>query len=80
MNKPMIIGASLLLATFSLGLGTAVHADPACTTICSLTPSENEAELSESQVYNRCYEDQPCWNCKTMGNHICGPVELPHTL
>lgn len=22
-----------------------------------------------------CQEDQPCWNCQTMGNHICGPVE-----
>ena len=24
-------------------------------------------------VAHRCEEDQPCWNCKTMGNHICGP-------
>lgn len=20
-----------------------------------------------------CYEDQPCWDCHTMGNRICGP-------
>lgn len=20
-----------------------------------------------------CMEDEPCWNCKTMGNGICGP-------
>jgi hypothetical protein len=20
----------------------------------------------------RCQEDMPCWNCETMGNHICG--------
>lgn len=19
-----------------------------------------------------CQEDEPCWNCSTMGNHICG--------
>lgn len=24
-----------------------------------------------------CEEDEPCWDCKTMGNHICGPVALP---
>lgn len=25
-----------------------------------------------------CNEDQPCWNCLTMGNHICGPgAKLP---
>lgn len=24
-----------------------------------------------------CQEDQPCWNCATMGNHICGdPLEF----
>lgn len=21
----------------------------------------------------RCVEDDPCWNCATMGNHLCGP-------
>jgi hypothetical protein len=21
-----------------------------------------------------CYEDEPCWNCETMGNRICGPT------
>lgn len=20
-----------------------------------------------------CQEDQPCWDCRTMGNRICGP-------
>lgn len=25
----------------------------------------------------RCEEDQPCWNCKTMGNKICGPIKAP---
>ena len=22
----------------------------------------------------RCEEDQPCWDCETMGNRICGPT------
>lgn len=21
---------------------------------------------------SQCMEDQPCWDCHTMGNHICG--------
>lgn len=24
-----------------------------------------------------CQEDEPCWNCATMGNHVCGPVGVP---
>lgn len=23
-----------------------------------------------------CHEDEPCWDCSTMGNGICGDVEL----
>ncbi len=22
-----------------------------------------------------CQEDMPCWDCKTMGNRICGPLK-----
>lgn len=22
-----------------------------------------------------CQEDMSCWNCQTMGNHVCGPVK-----
>lgn len=22
-----------------------------------------------------CHEDMPCWDCETMGNLTCGPVE-----
>lgn len=24
-----------------------------------------------------CYEDQPCWDCTTMGNRQCGPPPTP---
>lgn len=24
-----------------------------------------------------CMEDMPCWDCKTMGNEICGPDYEP---
>lgn len=24
-----------------------------------------------------CHEDEPCWDCKTMGNKTCGPAPRP---
>lgn len=30
-----------------------------------------------TEISSVCFEDMPCWNCKTMGNKICGP--LPRT-
>ncbi len=24
-----------------------------------------------------CQEDEPCWNCETMGNGVCGPTQEP---
>lgn len=30
--------------------------------------------LSGTRHTTRCTEDMACWDCKTMGNHICGPV------
>ncbi len=24
-----------------------------------------------------CQEDEPCWDCHTMGNLICGPIPVP---
>ena len=26
-----------------------------------------------------CQEDEPCWDCRTMGNQICGPAAFPNT-
>lgn len=30
-------------------------------------------ESRESLKSQPCYEDEPCWDCTTMGNRICGP-------
>jgi hypothetical protein len=29
----------------------------------------------ESPTGSTCREDEPCWDCRTMGNQICGPNE-----
>jgi hypothetical protein len=28
--------------------------------------------LNSGHSATRCTEDMSCWNCETMGNHICG--------
>jgi hypothetical protein len=30
-------------------------------------------DATPRQFAPRCEEDQPCWDCATMGNLICGP-------
>lgn len=38
-----------------------------------------ETQRSNNTDNGPCNEDQPCWNCLTMGNHICGPgATLPN--
>lgn len=32
---------------------------------------------SPTQVTTTCQEDQPCWDCETMGNGVCGPAVPP---
>jgi hypothetical protein len=29
-------------------------------------------------VLTACAEDDPCWDCATMGNLICGPTTAPN--
>lgn len=35
------------------------------------------AQRAQAPTLVTCDEDQPCWDCKTMGNLICGPVQAP---
>ena len=36
---------------------------------CDLYQGPNDPSNTTTTV---CYEDMPCWDCKTMGNKICG--------
>ena len=42
------------------------------TTQASTQPS---TQASTTQV-KECQEDDPCWDCKTMGNKVCGPATV----
>lgn len=33
-----------------------------------------QAPTTTTTTVAHCDEDQPCWDCATMGNLICGPV------
>ena len=30
--------------------------------------------ISEAESSQQCFEDDPCWDCTTMGNQVCGPI------
>lgn len=33
-----------------------------------------ESRIDAAAVETACQEDDPCWDCATMGNLVCGPV------
>lgn len=71
---------NIMLALFmALGLTLSTPAPtpapaPATTvqTMAHKAPAKAPAKAKAKAV--RCEEDQPCWNCATMGNFICGPT------
>lgn len=42
-----------------------------------LPPSCYPASICETPAPPVCQEDEPCWDCTTMGNRICGPTAGP---
>lgn len=51
------------------------------TTRWSFNPCEYSSDLVIVEAVPCPQEDDPCWDCKTMGNLVCGPaVVLPETL
>jgi LPXTG-motif cell wall-anchored protein len=49
--------------------------------VCPETPTTTappttvpETTTPPTTVVDECLEDEPCWDCETMGNKICGPV------
>ncbi|AGU91975.1 hypothetical protein ADAWI_58 [Mycobacterium phage Adawi] len=54
-----------LAAGLPLGMAVAAPKDAAPVTVQS------------TKVAAQCEEDEPCWDCTTMGNRICGPGQAP---
>lgn len=41
---------------------------------CNLDPECEITITRDGESHYGCQEDEPCWDCATMGNLICGPV------
>lgn len=61
MNTPHRIGLVVAKAIFGLSLVVG--------TVVSPTLHHHVRLISAAPA---CYEDDPCWDCTTMGNRICG--------
>lgn len=59
MKKFIAAAATAILLSFSLAG-------------CATVTSQPTTDHVQSQTVNQCEEDQPCWDCETMGNKICG--------
>ncbi len=44
---------------------------------CELVPNTTTTTTTIVPNPEICHEDEPCWDCETMGNKICGPVTEP---
>lgn len=69
-----------ILMAFAIGFTGASTQAPSHTP--SQAPSQSLTQVLEAQAPHtpsslRCEEDMPCWDCHTMGNHQCGPVQAP---
>lgn len=45
----------------------------AVTLAITLTTSQCEPPDQNQQPTTKCAEDDPCWDCRTMGDKRCGP-------
>lgn len=55
-------------------------ATPSGQTSATMTPSVASSATTATPTPSPCQEDDPCWDCATMGNQICGSVAmLPDT-
>jgi hypothetical protein len=64
------------LIAFSIGFTGSPSQAPSQAPFMGLT-EVLQAQRAEAPNHVRCEEDMPCWDCKTMGNLICGPVQAP---
>ena len=76
----LIFGKLVLGFIVALTYPPVVDGDPDTFVMDVVCFTETECEIQvvrgESH-YARCEEDEPCWDCRTMGNMKCGPSATP---
>lgn len=66
------VGAAVAVALAAIGCGAGAldrgvdHAAPVRTVVPERVTTQT------LPVKSRCVEDDPCWDCATMGNRVCG--------
>lgn len=63
----------LMLAGLAVGAAAVWGAGEASATSFH-EPIGGVQELRTMAPLRVCQEDEPCWDCHTMGNHVCGPA------
>ena len=76
---PLLVMGGLLFATAH---ADAQDADPGTPADCVQNTDgtytcESPVEPTTTTAPSDCAEDDPCWDCATMGNHACGFYEDP---
>lgn len=61
---------------------TSSSSSPTTTVVTEVAPPTTTAPTSTEvgvapPTTHHCEEDEPCWDCTTMGNLICGPTQAP---
>lgn len=46
----------------------------ATTLVCQLSVSNGQYFADDCDTYDQPEEDEPGWDCTTMGNQVCGPA------
>lgn len=70
----MMARLTLILAALAAAAGLAIGCQ-ATTPMDRLsdTLSRPDQITTTNHPDERCHEDDPCWDCSTMGNRVCGP-------
>ena len=64
--------------TYSAGQGPKAPGDAStCPTTTVVTLAPPVSIVADPAPVDPCEEDEPCWDCETMGNGICGPIAPP---
>ena len=76
-----LISLIMLFVLSTLGLSAcSTEAQPASTkgvehVVKDTKPTTQASTQPSTTQVKACQEDDPCWDCKTMGNKVCGPAK-----
>ncbi|MEO7555482.1 MAG: hypothetical protein ABIV94_02605, partial [Acidimicrobiales bacterium] len=78
-RRPLVNGSRIAAAIAASALvlvvdHLAVPDQPAPPAPAPVTARPAPGTITTTNTPTSCQEDDPCWDCSTMGNHVCGPT------